>query len=151
MNALSRFIRKCLGMPVTVPVVVDKKVIENYVIAGMEFGEAVNLICLGECIGFEDLLNKWEEFEHAYACLGFRTCSIDDFVSAVRLEIDVKNKLEIPRDLDEKPIYHAAHYRNTFLGKIQPSIDMNLMFQDCRPQYSTDYASSIKQLRGNDG
>lgn len=119
MNAISRFIRKIFGMPVTVPTLTDEEIIDRYVLTGLEFGEVVNYIYVSECVGFDKLLNMWEQSEREYAFLGFRTCSLDDFINAASWGASLKN-LKVPRDIGEEPVYHAVHFKKMFVdGKLR--------------------------------
>ena len=145
MNALSRWLRKIFGKPVDVPTLSDKEVVDRYVIYGLEFGDAVSYIYMGECVGFESLLNVWEQSEREYAALGFRTCSLDDFIAAGAWGHDLAS-LEMPREIDEEPVYHAAYYRAVYLGKIGPAVDFNKMFKDGTPQVGNYAVPSTKHL-----
>lgn len=93
----------------------DEEVIIEYRQAGVEFGDVVSYIYMGECIGFDKMLARWEEAEREYAELGYRTISLDDFVSAGGYGKDLP--VEEPRRVGEAPVFHAAYYREHFLGK----------------------------------
>jgi len=95
----------------------DEEKVTAYVMAGCEMGGAVSYIYMGEQVGFDKLLDQWETAEKAYAGLGFRTLSVDDFMrTAWGHSID--GLLRIPRRQGEKPVYHAVYYREHFFGKI---------------------------------
>lgn len=94
----------------------DEEVVQKYVDTGAEFGDAVSMIYMGECIGFEDLLKRWEDAERAYASLGYRTVSLDDFISYGGYGEEI-TALQVARDEGEEPVYHATYYREHFLGK----------------------------------
>ena len=96
----------------------DDQKVEAYVMAGGEIGSAVSYIYMGECIGFDKLLDSWEEAEKAYAALGFRTLSIDDFTSFGGWGKPIEDKLRVPRKAGEPVIFHAAYYRENFFGKV---------------------------------
>lgn len=91
---------------------------DSYLEAGAEFGDAVSHIYMGECIGFPGMLEKWESWEREYSALGYRTLSIDDFVSIGGWGKDPEELGfgEMRRD-GEKPIFHARYYREHYLGK----------------------------------
>lgn len=95
----------------------NDEVVAGYVMAGAEFGSAVSYIYMGECVGFEDLLRRWEDAENSYALLGYKTLSIDDFVHAGAYDIEIEPLLRQPRKVGEEPVFHAAYYRKNFLGK----------------------------------
>lgn len=96
----------------------DDEKVEAYVTAGAEIGSAVSYIYMGECIGFDKLLDQWEAAEKAYSDLGYRTLSIDDFTSYGGWGHDIEPLLRVPRKEGEKPVYHAAYYREHFFGKV---------------------------------
>lgn len=99
----------------------DEKVIEAYLTAGAQFGDVVSYLYMGECVGFEELLAKWEVAERAYAALGYRTLSIDDFEQLGGWGKPVE--LYVARQEGEEPVYHAAYYRQNYLHKVKPAID----------------------------
>ena len=88
-----------------------------YVLAGGEFGDVVSMIWMGECVGFEDLLTRFEVTERAYADCGYRTISIDDFTGYGGWGQDIEPLLRVPRKVNERPIYHAKYYRENFLHR----------------------------------
>jgi hypothetical protein len=96
----------------------DEQTVEAYVMAGAEMGSAVSYIYMGECIGFDKLLGQWEATEKAYVDLGFRTLSIDDFVRYGGYAASIDKLLRVPRKRNEKPVYHAAYYRERFFEKV---------------------------------
>ena len=96
----------------------NEEIVTAYVNAGAEFGDVVSYIYMGECIGFADLLAQWEKTEAAYAELGYRTLSIDDFVSFGGYGKSIDDLLKVPRKEGEKAVLHAAYYRENFLGKV---------------------------------
>lgn len=122
----------------------DKKVEKKYVIAGAEFGEAVSFIYMGECVGFESMLNKWAEWEEMYVNRGYRTISLDDFVKLGGYEESIDHLLGQKLEKDEKPIFHALIYKAKYLGKISPAFDWNKMMQDKKPQFGNYKLPSTK-------
>ena len=145
MNAVSKFFRRLFGKPTQVNPIVNEKAIERYSQAGMEFGDAVSYIYMGECIGFEKLLTAWETEELVYASMGFRTVSLDDFVSSGGWGQPLV--LRIPRDIGEEPVYHAAYYRANYLGKLSPAIDFNKMMSDGQVQSGNYLVPSTEHLK----
>lgn len=97
----------------------NAEVISAYQFAGYEFGVAVSYIYMGECVGFEDLLKRWEDAESAYVSLGYRAISVDDFVSFGAYGIEIESKMKVPRKVGEQPVLHARYYRENFLGKLE--------------------------------
>jgi hypothetical protein len=98
---------------------------DAYVRSGLEFGEAVSYLHLGECDGFEELLNAWEDAERAYVEAGFRSLPIDTFISAV---VETDKPLEglfQRRDEGEEGVFHAPYYRENFLGQVVPAVDLD--------------------------
>jgi hypothetical protein len=100
-----------------VPTFTSDEIVQAYVTAGIEFGDVVSMIYMGECIGFDELFEKWEDAEKAYAGLGYRTLSIDDFISAGGYGTDIDPLLRVPRKEGETVVFHAAYYREHFLHR----------------------------------
>jgi hypothetical protein len=105
----------------------------------------VSYIYMGECVGFDKLLDMWEQSEREYAALGFRTCSLDDFIAAGGWGADLED-LEVPREIDEEPVYHAAYYRAVYFNKVGPAVDFNKMFKDGAPQVGNYAVPTTKHL-----
>ncbi len=102
----------------------DMDLADEYVRAGLEFGEAVSFLHLGECDGFEGLLDAWSRAEAVYAERGFRTLPLDAFVEAAsREDCPLEGLLNLRSD-GEAPAFHAPYYRANFLGKV-PEIDLD--------------------------
>jgi len=112
----------------------DRSVQGKYVEAGREFGDAVSYLYLGECVGFENLLDDLERWEEVYADRGFRTVSIDAFRRHGGYGEDITGLLGQRRDKDEDPILHAQIYREHFLGKVAPVVDWSAMMEDEGPR-----------------
>lgn len=127
--------------------ITDEEIVMAYLLNGAMFGDAVSYIYMGECIGFEDLLTKWETCEVAYANLGFRTLSLDDFVDHGGYGKDIEPLLRVPRKEGEAPVFHARYYREHFLGKSVPAIDFNKMFEDGQPQFGNYARPSTDHLK----
>jgi hypothetical protein len=94
----------------------DDEVVQRYVDAGAVFGDVVSMIYMGECIGFEGMLKAWEEAERDYAALGYRTIDLDSFVGYGGWGKELEG-LTVARDEGEEPVYHAAYYREHYLGR----------------------------------
>lgn len=102
----------------------DNFVQKRYVNAGSNFGDAVSYSYMGECVDFEFLLNKWAEWEKEYSRRGYRTVSIDDFVQLGGYGESINHLLRKKREQDEEPVIHAEIYRQIYLGKIKPVINI---------------------------
>lgn len=124
---------------------VDDKVIQRYIDAGAIFGDAVSYIYMGECAGFSDRLKAWEVAEAAYAALGFRTLPLDEFVDYGGYGKELVN-LNVARDEGEAIVFHAAYYRENYLGKTQQVINFEKMMQDGEIQYGNYEMPSTKHL-----
>lgn len=103
---------------VDVPTITNNDIVNAYVTAGAMMGDAVGMIFMGECIGFGDMLDRWEETEKAYAELGFRTLSIDEFVEFGYKGHDIEHLFRVPRKVGEQSALHAAYYRENFFKKM---------------------------------
>jgi hypothetical protein len=113
--SLKTWLRKKFGKDVSVSI--DDELINAYVLAGTQFGEVVNMIYFGECVGFEEMLSTWERTEMAYSTMGFRTLSIDEFVTLARGD-HADDLLLVPRKEGEKVVLHAAIYRRLYLNEL---------------------------------
>ena len=131
MNWLTKLFKKLFAGEIAAKVIpiTDEQIIERYVLTGSEFGSVVSMIYMGECIGFGELLQTWEDAEFDYAMLGFRTCSLDDFVGYGGYGTPLPG-LRVARFVDEQPVFHAKYYRETYLGKVGPAIDYARMMID---------------------
>ncbi|MCK5084518.1 MAG: hypothetical protein KAQ64_02595 [Candidatus Pacebacteria bacterium] len=102
----------------------NEEVTENYLEAGAEFGSAIGP--MGECVGFEKMLNEWARWELEYAERGFKTIPIDVFADSdfgFYKEM-IKKFVGVRRDSIKKPIYHAEIFREIYLGRIKPVVDL---------------------------
>jgi hypothetical protein len=95
----------------------NDEVIEAYIAAGCEIGQAVSYIYMGECVGFDKLLDQWETTEKAYSALGYRTLSIDDFTGTAWGH-SIDELVRVPRKEGEPEVFHAAFYREHFFQKV---------------------------------
>lgn len=116
-----KFIRRLLS---------DPTVEKRYVRAGATFGGAVSYLYMGECFGFKGLLKKWANWEEEYVHRGFRTVSLDRFVDLGGYGKSVDDVIGQRREDGEEPIFHAQIYRNEFLGKVAPVINLEKMMTD---------------------
>lgn len=139
-KAIARLFRKQY-----IPTLPDKDLEEKYVKAGGQFGSAVSYIYMGECVGFEDMLNKWADLEKEYAARGFRTVSLDDFVSYGGYGTEITN-LNQAREVGEGPIFHAELYREHFLGKMGVSNIIQNAFETGEPQFGNYAVPSTENL-----
>jgi len=96
----------------------DEEKVQSYVMAGTQMGDAVSYIYMGECVGFGELLDKWEAAERAYADLGYRTLSIDDFTSYGGYGLNIEKLFRVPRKEGEPVVLHAAYYRQKYFRKM---------------------------------
>jgi hypothetical protein len=124
----------------------DPSLEKRYLKAGGQFGDAVSYIWMGECIGFEDLLNTWAVIEQEYASRGFRTISIDDFVGYGGWGHDVSNLIGKPRKTNEPPVLHAELYRVMYLGKMQRNSAVIEAFETGNAAHGTYLIPSTKNL-----
>ncbi len=108
----------------------DSAVEKRYVRAGATFGDAVSYLYIGECIGFEGLLNKWANWEEEYAHRGLRTVSLDRFVDLGGYGKPIDDVIGQRRENGEEPIFHAQIYRNEFLGKVAPVVNLEKMMTE---------------------
>jgi len=117
----------------------DRTVEQKYVQAGAQFGDAVSYIYLGECIGFEGLLDAWGKWEQEYARRGYRTVPLDAFVGLGGYGQSIDHLLGQKRDAEEEPVFHAEIYREDYLGKISPAIDLNDLINGSKESQSANY------------
>jgi len=87
----------------------DDRLVNKYIEAGNEFGDAVSYLpSMGKCVGFNKLCRKWQNLEVKYAALGYRTIELNDFVKHGGYGVDISNKIKVRRDVDEEPIFHGG-------------------------------------------
>jgi len=111
-----KFLRKYLS---------DNAIQHRYVTAGANFGNAVSVIYLGECVGFNKMFNKWADWELEYANRGYNTVSIDDFIKLGGYNKSIEHLLGKKLAPNENPILHAKLYSYMYLGKINPVLDLS--------------------------
>ena len=143
------YVKKLFGIgykPITkIATHFDDEAVQRYIDTGAAFGSAVSFIYMGQCVGFDALLLDWEEAEQAYARLGFRTLSLDDFVDYGGYGKQLLG-LKVLRDEGEDPVYHARFYRDNFLDKIDPVLDFNKMQETGEAQFANYAVPSTKHL-----
>jgi hypothetical protein len=105
----------------------DQNVEKKYVSAGAQFGDAVSYLYMGECIGFESMLNRWADWEQEYVERGYRTVALDDFIELGGYGKSIDHLLGQKLEENEEPIFHAQIYRDNYLGKVPPVINLNKM------------------------
>ena len=110
----------------------DKQVEKRYVKAGAIFGDAVSYIYMGECVGFDKLLAKWEKWEAECAKRGYRTLPLDDFVSYGGYGTPPKGLGEKHTE-HEDVILHAKIYREVYLGRIRPDVNVSELMRPFEP------------------
>ena len=113
------------------PLLTNNFVQKRYTNVGKRFGDDVSYVpAMGECIGFESDLNRWADWEKEYSDRGFRTVSLDEFIKAGGYGKSIDNLLSVKRNEGEHPILHAEIYRNIFLGRINPALDLAKLMTD---------------------
>lgn len=127
----------------------DEEVEQGYLRAGGLFGDAVSYLYMGECIGFSDLLDAWAQWEREYAERGYRTISLDSFIDYGGYNKPIMG-LRTKRDEDEEPIYHAQIYRERFLGKVKPALDLNAVMEDRKVHFGTYVLPSTEESEDED-
>ncbi len=124
----------------------DNQVTSRYVRAGSRFGDAVSYLYMGECIGFEKLFDKWGVWEQEYARRGFRTISLDDFVSHGGYGTPIDPLVGQRLNVGESPVFHAQLYRDEYLGKVSPVIDLEEMMRTGKAQTGVFASPSTEKL-----
>jgi len=104
----------------------DQRVLEHYRKAGAAFGDAVSYIYMGECVGFTKLHAEWARWELEISRRGFRTFSVDDFISLGGYGMPIKGFGERCAE-GEEIVLHAEIYRELWLGKVKPAIHLGDM------------------------
>lgn len=100
----------------------DAQVEKRYINTGNIFGDAVSYLYMGECVGFERMLARWEKWETEYARRGYRTLPLDTFIDCGGYGVPLRG-IGVKREEGEAPVFHAKIYRGQYLGKMQPAID----------------------------
>ncbi len=125
----------------------DEGVTSRYVRAGSRFGDAVSYLYMGECIEFRKLLDRWDAWEQEYVCRGFRTISLDAFIGHGGYGKSIDHLIEQRRGESESPVFHAQLYRDVYLGKVRPIIDLEKMMEAGEPQFGTYTLPSTEVLK----
>lgn len=116
-----KFIRRLLS---------NSSVESRYICAGAAFGDAVSYLYLGECVGFDFLLDKWANWEEEYARRGFRTVSLDRFVELGGYGRSIEDVIGKKLEKNEKPVYYAEIYKKDLLGKFAPLRDLQKIIKE---------------------
>jgi len=96
-----------------------------YLHNGARFGDAVSYLFIGECSGLDTLLNRWDKWEQEYIRRGFRPISLDELIDIGGYGMSSDGLLNQKLDVGEEPISHALIYRNEYLGKVKPTLNMS--------------------------
>lgn len=104
----------------------EQRIINKYLDIAVAVGDMISYVpTMGECIGFSRYVNLWEKAEIKYAKLGYRTISVDDLINAGGYGYDISHLVKVKRNSGENPIFHSTLYKEYYLGKIMPALDMN--------------------------
>ena len=88
----------------------DKKVEENYVEAGAEFGDACSYDYMGKCHGFDAFFLDWARWEIEYSKRGYRTIPLNDFIAYGGYGVPLRS-LGVKRKAKEQIILYAVLYQ----------------------------------------
>lgn len=92
----------------------DAELYRAYLTHGASFGDAVSYIYMGECIGFDKLLDTWAAWEAEVLARGYRALSIDTLVGIGGYGKEPPELVR--RGPGEEVISHAGRYREHWLG-----------------------------------
>ena len=124
----------------------DARVEKKYVRAGAEFGDAVSYSYMGECVGFELMLDRLESWEREYSSRGFKTVSVDRFIELGGYGVNIDSFLGQKRTTEEKPIFYAQIYRQRHLGKISPAVNLTEILTEGKTQIGSYALPSTENL-----
>lgn len=99
-------------------------VARGYEKSGLTFAYAVRFLCYGECTDFHQRLRRWARWEAEYLRRGYRAFSVDLFLKALKKD-DYEVPLFLERETGEEPVSHAERYRQKYLGKVEPAVDLS--------------------------
>lgn len=111
----------------------DSTIERKYVNAGANFGYVVSFLALGECNGFESMLDRWSDWETEYAKKGYRTVSVDDFIQFGGYSISIDHLIGKKRKPNESPVFHAQIYRENYLGRMPLEINLKTLMNGDNP------------------
>lgn len=111
----------------------DSFVEKRYIEIGKNIGNIISMIYMGEPEGFKKIVNKWEKWEEEYASRGFRTLSLNQWENIGGWEDSIEGLIGQIRNKEETPIYHAKIYKQKFLGKIKPSLNIEQLLNSKSP------------------
>ena len=93
----------------------DEDLILEYIQAGGHLGDTLSYAYVGEVIGANKLLEKLIRLEQQVADRGYRTISVQDFISYGGYGKRIAN---LVKREDDEPIYHALNYREACLSNL---------------------------------
>lgn len=127
----------------------DQRALNKYLKSGAAIGDAVSYSYLGEPVGFEQMLDTWDKWERLVASRGYKTFMIDDFINYGGYGVGIAHFGE-KRAVGEEAILYATIYREKFLHKIAPAIDLNELLNPkdgvSKPQIGTYTLPSNKDV-----
>lgn len=117
----------------------QKKVKAKYRQTGAHFGDAISYGYMGECIGFDGMMQAWAKWERCYAALGYRTISLDRFTEYGGYGRALDDIWEVKREKGESPIFHAELFakmrEETGKAKQHPAVTAALNGQTASGTY----------------
>jgi hypothetical protein len=126
----------------------DVRVQKNYVEAGRIFGDALSYSYLGTPVGYDEMLERWAEWEFEYARRGYRTLFLDDFIDAGGYGTSIADKLGVKCGPEEKPIPHSLIYMEQHARPPPPAVDLAALMQPgAQSQMGTYTLPSTEQIR----
>lgn len=123
----------------------DKTVEKKYVKAGANFGYLASYIYMGEALQTVSFLKKWEKWEDEYASRGYKTISLNAFIELGGYGKSIDDLIGQKRDKLEEAVLHAQIYRENYLGKVKPVIDVKKIMEDGEPQFGTYLTPSTEK------
>lgn len=96
----------------------------HYIDAGAKFGDAVSYLYVGECVGFDSILENYERLEQEYANRGYRTIPLKDFIAYGGYGKSLPFEL-VKREASEEVVLYGKLYREKVLGKNVVTINFN--------------------------
>ena len=107
------------------PILSDKFVGKMYQKHGSDFGGAVSMLYMGQCVGFKNMLSRWMAWEVEYLKRGFRSLPVDEFTRAGGYGYDIDDQIMVRRKTDEKAIFHGKIFKEEYLGKMEKLINLD--------------------------
>jgi hypothetical protein len=84
--------------------------VEQYLRAGAQFGDAITSMFIGECVDLETARLNWARYERHYAHLGYRTIAPEDFIEYGAHGKAIDHLLRVKRIENEPAVYHADNF-----------------------------------------